>query len=68
MVALTLIAHQAGVSSIVTVWATGLFLLLRALLAIGMISGALRFPARPIAFTAGWLFVIAVGFEILRLG
>ena len=68
MAALVLIAHQTGTSSTVTVWATGLFLALRLVHAVGMISGALRFPARPIVFTAGWLCVVAVGIEVLRLG
>ena len=68
MAALVLIAYQTGTSSTVTVWATGLFLALRLVHAVGMISGALRFPARPIVFTAGWLCVVAVGIEVLRLG
>ncbi len=68
MAVLVVIAHLAGVTSAVTVWATGLFFALRLAHAAGMITGAARFPLRPIIFTAGWACVIAVGVEVLRLG
>ncbi|WP_179379911.1 MAPEG family protein [Jannaschia marina] len=68
MLALVLIAHVAGVSTAVTVWATGLFFGLRVLHAVGMIIGTLRFPARPLVFTAGWACVLAVGASILIAG
>ena len=68
MAALVLVAHQLGVSTSVTVWATGLFFALRLVHAAGMIGGWLRFPARPAVFTASFLCVVAVGVEILRLG
>jgi uncharacterized MAPEG superfamily protein len=68
MAALVLIAHAAGVTSAVTVWATGLFFALRLAHAVGMITGAARFPARPAIFLAGFACVIAMGVEILRLG
>ena len=68
MAALVVIAHLAGISSVVTVWATGLFLALRLAHAVGMITGLARFPARPLIFTAGWLCVVALGVEVLRLG
>ena len=68
MAALVLIGHLVGASSVVTVWATGLFFGLRALHAAGMIGGWLRFPARPIVFTAGFACVLAMGVEVIRLG
>lgn len=68
MAALVLIAHAAGVSSAATVWATGLFLAIRVAHAVGMITGRIGFPGRPILFTAGFACVVAVGIEILRLG
>ena len=68
MLALVLIANSAGVSSTVTVWATGLFFILRIAHAVGMVSGVARFPLRPLIFTAGFACILAVGVEILRLG
>ena len=68
MAVLVVIAHLAGASSAVTVWATGFFFALRLVHAAGMITGLARFPLRPILFTAGWACVIAVGVEVLRLG
>lgn len=64
---LVLVAHLAGVSTPVTVWASVLFVVLRVAHAAGMITGVARFPARPIIFTAGWLCVMAIGVELLRL-
>ena len=68
MAVLVVIAHLAGASSAVTVWATGLFFALRLLHAAGMITGLALYPVRPILFTAGWACAVAVGVEILRLG
>lgn len=65
MLALVLIAHAAGISTIVTVWATGLFFGLRIIHAIGMISGTARMPLRPLVFTAGWFCILAIGATIL---
>ncbi|MEO0861685.1 MAG: MAPEG family protein [Pseudomonadota bacterium] len=65
MLALVLIAHLAGVTNVVTVWATGLFFGLRCAHAIGMISGTARIPLRPLIFTAGWVCVLAVGASLL---
>lgn len=65
MAVMVLIAHVTGVSSIVTVWATGLFLLVRVGHAAGMISGWIGFPWRPILFTAGFACVLAVSVEIM---
>ncbi len=63
--AVVLIAHVAGVSGTVTVWATIAFFWLRVLHAWGMIAGWARFPIRPIIFTASWLCTLAVGASLL---
>ena len=68
MAVLVVVAHLAGVTSAVTVWATAIFFALRLAHAAGMITGLARFPIRPIIFTAGWLCTVAVGVEVLRLG
>ena len=65
MAALVLIAHAAGVTNAATAWATGLFFVLRLAHAVGMITGLVGFPARPIIFTAGWACVMAMGAAIL---
>ncbi|MEM9796964.1 MAG: MAPEG family protein [Pseudomonadota bacterium] len=65
MLALVLIAHAAGVSNGVTVWATGLFFGLRVAHAAGMIGGWATFPVRPLIFTAGWACILAVAATIL---
>ena len=62
---LVLIAAQAGVSTPVTVWASAAFFWLRVLHAAGMISGTLRFPARPIVFTGGWIAILILGWQLL---
>ncbi len=65
MLALVLIAHLAGISSRVTVWATGLFFALRLVHAVGMITGTARMPLRPLVFVAGWLCILAVGGNVI---
>lgn len=65
MAALVLIAHVAGVTNAVTVWATGLFFALRVIHAVGMITGIAGLPARPILFTAGWACVMAMAAAVL---
>lgn len=68
MAALVLIAHMAGVTSAITVWACAAFFVLRLVHAVGMISGRARFPARPMIFLAGFVCILVMGVEILRLG
>ncbi|TFL16237.1 MAPEG family protein [Jannaschia formosa] len=68
MLALVLIAHAAGVSTVVTAWATGIFFGLRIAHAVGMITGWARMPLRPLIFTAGWLCILAVAGAILLAG
>lgn len=63
-----LIAAYLGVSTPVTAFAAAAFFWLRVVHAVGMISGTARFPTRPIIFTAGWLAVVAIGVEVLRVG
>lgn len=65
MLAVVLIANAAGVTSVVTVWASGLFFAVRLLHAAGMISGKAGFPLRPLIFNIGWLCILAVGINIL---
>lgn len=68
MLALVLIAHLAGISTGVTVWATGLFFGLRVVHAVGMITGLARLPVRPLIFVAGWMCILAVGATVLING
>ncbi|GIT91938.1 membrane protein [Jannaschia pagri] len=68
MLAVVLIAHTAGISSSVTVWACGIFFAVRLLHAWGMIGGWARFPARPLLFLVGWVCVLAVGINVLVAG
>lgn len=63
--AVILIAHLAGVSTQVTIWASILFFWLRLAHATGMITGIARFPIRPVIFTASWLCTIAVGVQLI---
>ena len=62
---LVLIADAAGVSNGWTVGAAAAFFWLRAVHAVGMISGIARFPLRPILFTAGWLCSAVFGIVLL---
>lgn len=55
------VAHLAGVSNAVTVWASAAFLTLRALHALGYIGGWATMPLRPLIFTGGWLCILAIG-------
>lgn len=65
---LVLVAHLAEVSTAATVWATVAFFWLRVIHAVGMVSGWLGYPARPIVFTAGWFCLVALGWEVLMAG
>jgi len=61
---IVLIAHVLTVSNWVTVWAATAFFYLRVFHAVGMISGLTRFPLRPIIFTAGWVCILAIAWQI----
>ena len=63
--AVVLIAHVAGVSGPVILWAAIAFFWLRLAHAVGMITGLARFPIRPVIFTASWLCTLAVGTQLL---
>ena len=47
-----------------TAWTTVAFLILRMIHAAGMISGTIRFPVRPIIFTAGWICCLIMGYAV----
>ncbi|MFZ5962895.1 MAPEG family protein [Thalassococcus sp. BH17M4-6] len=60
-----IVAHLAGVSNTVTVWAAAAFFWLRLAHAAGMITGVARMPLRPLIFTAGWLCILAIAAAVL---
>ncbi|MEL7535879.1 MAG: MAPEG family protein [Pseudomonadota bacterium] len=62
-----LIAHELGVSTTATGIAAVAFVVLRVVHAIGMISGTARMPLRPLLFTAGWITILVVVWEIFRV-
>ena len=59
------VAHLAGVSNAVTVWASGLFLALRIAHAGWMIGGFKVVPVRPLIFTGAWLCILAIAIAVL---
>ena len=63
--AVVVIAHLAGVSNPVTVWASTVFLALRVAHAVWMIGGLPVLPVRPLIFTAAWLCILAIGGAVL---
>lgn len=63
--AVVLIAHAAGISTPVTIWATVAFFWIRIVHAVGMITGKAIFPIRPIIFTASWLCTLAIAAQLL---
>ncbi|MEL6645766.1 MAG: MAPEG family protein [Pseudomonadota bacterium] len=65
---IVLIAHLQGVSTGVTVWASVAFFWLRVAHAAGMITGMARFPLRPVIFTAGWVCILLIGWQVLAQG
>ena len=65
---LVVIAHLAGVSTTVTVVAAAAFFWIRVAHAAGMISGVLKFPLRPIVFSAGWIANLVMVSQILAYG
>ncbi|MGL6210525.1 MAG: MAPEG family protein [Paracoccaceae bacterium] len=64
---LVLLAHQLSVTSTATVIACWTFAALRLTHAIGMTTGTLRLPGRPIVFTLAWVCILVLGVEIARL-
>lgn len=65
---IVLIAHLQGVSTGVTVWASVAFFWIRMAHAAGMITGVARFPVRPVIFTAGWVCILLIGWQVLAHG
>ena len=59
---LVLIVDRLGAYSSLTFWAALVFLILRMLHAIGMVSGRARFPARPLLFLGGWLCCLVMAY------
>lgn len=62
---IVLVLHLAGISTALTVWATGVFFALRVAHAVWMIGGFPVLPVRPIIFTAGWVCVLALTWQAL---
>lgn len=65
---IVLIAQIQGVSTTITAVATATFFWLRVAHAIGMISGLAKRPVRPMIYVAGWLCILALGWQVLSLG
>lgn len=61
---LVLLIHQIGAYSPLTYWTTIVFATLRVLHAVGMISGVVRFPARPLLFVGGWLCCLMLVYAV----
>lgn len=59
------VAHLAGVSTNVTIWASVAFFWVRLVHAVGMISGLAVFPLRPIIFTLSYLCTIVIAGAVL---
>ena len=62
---IVLILHVAGVSTTVTVWACAAFFWLRIGHAVWMIGGFPVLPVRPLIFTAGWVCIVALVWQVL---
>lgn len=65
---IVLIAHLQGVSTTITAIAVTVFFWLRVAHAVGMISGLAKLPVRPMIYVAGWLCILALGWQVLTLG
>lgn len=62
---IVLIGANAGVSTPITIWCAVIFFWLRVAHAIGMISGAARFPVRPMIYFAGWIVTLIYAWQVL---
>lgn len=62
-----LIAHVLGVTSIGVQTAAVAFVILRVVHATGMIMGWARMPVRPVLFTSGYVAILVICVEIIRL-
>ncbi|MEL6167252.1 MAG: MAPEG family protein [Pseudomonadota bacterium] len=63
--AIVLVAHMAGVSTMVTVVATAAFFWLRLAQAIWMVGDFPQIPVRPIIFTSAWICILLIGWQII---
>ena len=62
-----LVAHAAGVSTAFIQGAALAFVCLRAVHAVGYITGWTGIPARPILFTLAWVMILVIAVEIVRV-
>ncbi len=62
---LVLVGHALGVNTPVTEWCVIAFFALRLIHAAGMITAVLRFPLRPVVFTAGWVITLVFAWQVL---
>ncbi|MGR3511281.1 MAG: MAPEG family protein [Paracoccaceae bacterium] len=62
---IVVIAHLAGVSTNMTIWAAATFFWLRVAHAVWMIAGLPVLPGRPILFTAGWVCILVYAWPVL---
>jgi uncharacterized MAPEG superfamily protein len=62
---LVILAHVLGVHTTILTSAVIAFFWLRVIHAVGMISGLARFPVRPIIFSAAWIAIVVIAWQIL---
>jgi uncharacterized MAPEG superfamily protein len=63
---LVLLTDRVDGFSALTLWASVMFLVVRVLHALGMISGLAKMPLRPILFNIGWGCVLVMGYAAVR--
>lgn len=59
-----LIAAHLDISTSITRWTAVMFVVLRILHAVGMITGTARMPVRPIIFTAGYVAIMVLIWQV----
>lgn len=59
-----IVGSLIGVSNGITQWAAIAFVVLRVAHAIGMITAWMRFPVRPVVFTAGYVAVLVLAWQM----
>ena len=65
---IVLVGHTLGVSNTITATAAAAFFWIRVAHAVGMISGLASFPIRPIIFTAGWIAILILAWQVIAAG
>jgi len=63
---LVVVAHLAGISTIATAWAAGIYFVSRVVHAWVMLNGTGKFQIRTKIFTVSMLCIFVIGFEIVR--